>query len=110
MADQDVEITAPPKRAGNKRRVARKAFASRIPARIISVDGTCFFRREVCDIPQIGAKLATIDSAHVPDSFFLALSAYGAAHRSCTFVWRTAKEVGVEFSGIAADKVAPGRR
>jgi PilZ domain len=87
----------------------RRVFVRPIPARIISPDGTRFINCEVRDISQTGAKLATIDATQVPDSFFLALSASGAAHRNCSVIWRTAKEIGVQFSKNAADKVAPGR-
>ena len=80
-----------------RRRAPRRVLAVRLPAKIVSVDGTRAFRCEVCDISQSGAKLATVDAATVPDTFFLALSSQGGAHRSCSVVWRTAKEIGVQF-------------
>jgi hypothetical protein len=81
----------------NQRRGNRQTFAAPRVARIISVDGTRSFQCKVSDISQSGAKLTTIDAGTVPDTFFLALSANGSAHRSCEIVWRTAKAVGVRF-------------
>jgi hypothetical protein len=51
----------------------------------------------LCDASQEGAQLAVADPAGLPDEFILALSADGAARRHCRVVWRTERQVGVEF-------------
>jgi len=63
----------------------------------VSVDGTRAFRGEICDISQSGARISTLDAPSVPETFFLMLSTYGTAHRSCELVWRSSKEIGVRF-------------
>jgi hypothetical protein len=51
----------------------------------------------VRDISFIGARLAFISTAYIPDSFSLT---FDAAHtlRPCRVTWRTATQIGVEFS------------
>jgi hypothetical protein len=51
----------------------------------------------LCDASQEGAQLAVADPDSLPDEFTLALSADGAARRRCRVIWRTEKQIGVEF-------------
>jgi hypothetical protein len=51
----------------------------------------------LCDASEKGAQLTVSAPEKVPENFILALSADGAATRYCRVVWRTDKQVGVEF-------------
>jgi PilZ domain len=93
-ADTPKKSSAP---RDDRRRASRQPFSPPYNARIVSVDGTRFFPCRVSDVSQSGAKLAIIEGAKIPDTFFLALSSRGSAHRNCEVVWRTAKAVGVRF-------------
>jgi len=81
-----------------RRKSARRSLTVQMLARIMTVDGTRAFRCEVRDISETGARLSTFDAPKVPDTFFLALSDHGTAHRSCEVMWRSPKELGVRFS------------
>jgi hypothetical protein len=50
----------------------------------------------VRDISSLGARLAFVSTAFVPDNFSLT---FDAAHtlRACRVAWRTGTEIGVEF-------------
>ncbi len=49
------------------------------------------------DISDTGAKLDVQDASAIPDRFVLSLSNRGRARRKCQVVWRSEKQVGVEF-------------
>jgi len=51
----------------------------------------------ICDISEGGARLILKDDAELPESFFLVLSANGAARRRCRLIWRDGLAVGVKF-------------
>src|SRR5262249_17178114 len=93
-ADDPKKASAP---RDNRRRASRQPFSPPFNARIVSIDGARFFPCRISDVSQSGAKLAIIDSTEIPDTFFLALSSRGTAHRNCEIVWRKAKVIGVRF-------------
>jgi hypothetical protein len=51
----------------------------------------------VRDISSLGARLAFMSTAYIPDGFALT---FDSAHtlRPCRVAWRSATEIGVEFS------------
>jgi hypothetical protein len=51
----------------------------------------------VRDISSLGARLAFVSTAYIPDSFSLT---FDAAHtlRPCRVAWRSGTQIGVEFS------------
>ena len=51
----------------------------------------------VADISDTGARLDVDGPEDLPDRFVLMLSDSGAARRFCRLVWRSAKQVGVQF-------------
>jgi hypothetical protein len=51
----------------------------------------------LCDASQEGAQLTVAEPNSLPDEFILALSSDGAARRRCRVMWRTEKQIGVEF-------------
>jgi hypothetical protein len=76
-----------------RRRVRRtNVFKS---AKIISMQSSrdCIVR----DISTLGARLALISTAYVPDNFDLTFDA-ARTLRGCRVVWRTETQVGVEFN------------
>jgi hypothetical protein len=83
-----------------KRLAARRYSRKPGPALIVLADGARFFRCEVCNISGTGAKLATPDAQDVPNSFFLRLAIDGMMHRHCQVVWRSAEELGIQFSSM----------
>jgi hypothetical protein len=50
----------------------------------------------VRDISALGARLAFISTAYVPDTFDLTFDA-GRTLRPCRAAWRTGTQIGVEF-------------
>jgi len=52
----------------------------------------------VRDISSLGARLAFVSTAFIPDNFELT---FDSAHtlRGCRVVWRSATQIGVEFQG-----------
>ena len=79
----------------DKRKTVRRAVT--YPAFLDFGDGSPARRCTLCDASQEGALLAVADPRSVPDEFILALSSVGAARRRCRVVWRSEREVGVEF-------------
>lgn len=67
------------------------------PAFIDLGDGSPTRECTLCDASQEGAQLAVADPNSLPNEFILALSADGAARRRCRVMWRTEKQIGVEF-------------
>ena len=67
------------------------------PAFLDLGDGSPARECTLCDASQEGAQLAIADPDSLPDEFILALSADGAARRRCRVMWRTEKQIGVEF-------------
>ena len=50
----------------------------------------------VRDISSLGAKLAFVSTAYLPDNFSLTFDS-ARTLRSCRVAWRTGTEIGVEF-------------
>jgi hypothetical protein len=78
-----------------KRKKLRRSVT--YPAFLDLGDGSPALVCTLCDASQEGAQLAVADSKSLPDEFILALSADGAARRHCRVVWRTERQIGVEF-------------
>jgi hypothetical protein len=89
-----------------KRKKLRRSVT--YPAFLDLGDGSPALVCTLCDASQEGAQLAVADSESLPDEFILALSADGAARRHCRVVWRTERQIGVEF--LKDGKVAPAAR
>jgi hypothetical protein len=49
------------------------------------------------DISETGARLDVGESADLPERFLLLLSKNGQPRRLCRVVWRSGKQVGVQF-------------
>ena len=78
-----------------KRKKLRRSIT--YPAFLDLGDGSPALVCTLCDASQEGAQLAVADPKILPDEFILALSADGAARRHCRVVWRTERQIGVEF-------------
>ena len=78
-----------------KRKILRRSVT--YPAFLDLGDGSPARECILCDASQEGAQLTVADPKSLPDEFILALSSDGAARRRCRVVWRTEKQVGVEF-------------
>ena len=78
-----------------KRRNLRRTVS--YPAFLDLGDGLPARECTLCDASQEGAQLAVADPDSLPNEFILALSADGAARRRCRVMWRTEKQIGVEF-------------
>jgi hypothetical protein len=76
-------------------------------ARLVGADGTDLVTCQVADISRTGAHLKTDEAASLPDHFLLFLAANGAVRRRCLVVWRSKKDIGVEF---VAEDPRHGRR
>jgi PilZ domain len=79
------------------RRFDRRAFE-----RIVALDlgdGAASTTCEVIDISQGGARLRPLmcTPKMLPERFVLLLSACGRVRRSCRVIWRSARELGVQF-------------
>jgi len=53
------------------------------------------------DASDSGARIDVEDSKIVPDDFLLLLAGNASARRKCHVVWRTPRQVGVKFKGLA---------
>jgi hypothetical protein len=53
----------------------------------------------ISDISDHGGKIACENVSQVPDKFVLFLTPDGKAARSCKVVWRSDKEIGLQFFG-----------
>ena len=89
-----------------KRKKLRRSIT--YPAFLDLGDGSPALVCTLCDASQEGAQLAVADPKILPDEFILALSADGAARRHCRVVWRTERQIGVEF--LKDGKIAPTAR
>src|SRR4051794_34296106 len=78
-----------------KRKKLRRTIT--YPAFLDLGDGSPALVCTLCDASQEGAQLAVADPGSLPDEFVLQLSSDGAARRDCRVVWRTERQVGVEF-------------
>lgn len=90
MANQSVE----------KRRHRRRAmtpFTARIDA-----DGASW-ACQVSDISESGVRLSVQSGEDIPAEFMLLLSARGTVQRRCRIAWRTADELGAEFTARQPD-------
>ncbi len=70
-------------------------------AHVLADNGT---EQHVCivrDVSDTGARLQFTDAAAVPNRFTLALRSRYRPRRRCRVVWRTDKELGVEFTAPA---------
>jgi hypothetical protein len=69
-------------------------------ALVCSADGKPIAGCQLCDVSAVGARLALAapELAKLPDEFILVLAKRAKVHRRCRVVWRTAEEVGVQFS------------
>jgi hypothetical protein len=83
-----------------KRRFDRKAF-ERMAALDLG-DGSASATCEILDISDGGARLRPLMCAPkmLPERFTLVLSACGKVRRSCSVMWRSEAELGVQFHGL----------
>jgi hypothetical protein len=61
---------------------------------------------QVCtlsDISETGARIDVQSADDLPDHFLLWLAANGSARRTCSVVWRKAKQIGVKFEQPLAE-------
>lgn len=92
--------------AVRKSRSSRRKLTAPLAAWIVSSDGTRRYRCQIVDISEGGARIAAGNVAEIPQSFFLALSASGSAHRTCELVWRNDTHAGVRFIRPASSTIA----
>ena len=69
----------------------------RLQALITDLDGAVVAPCTLANVSASGAKLTLKTPVEVPDTFTLVLSKGGAVRRQCEVVWRTEKEIGVQF-------------
>ena len=79
----------------DKRKKARKAL--RYTAWLHLGKGKPRLNCAVADISETGARLDIEAPQDLPIRFILMLSGSGAARRLCRTVWRSSKQVGVQF-------------
>jgi hypothetical protein len=81
------------RRTGSRHTLNRDAL-------VCSADGKPIAGCHLCDVSAAGARLAlpAPEIAKLPDEFILVLAKRAKVHRRCRVVWRTAEEVGVQFS------------
>jgi hypothetical protein len=86
---------------GEKRNSRRVRFDSKVPARMMGIDGTWQRECVVDDISDGGAKLTVSGSiGNLPlQEFFLVLSSTGLAYRHCKLAWVNGEQIGVSFQG-----------
>jgi hypothetical protein len=51
----------------------------------------------LADISDSGARLSLADNSDIPSLFVMYLTENGGAQRDCRIVWRSPKEIGVQF-------------
>ena len=64
----------------------------------------------ISDISHTGARLDVENPDDLPERFRLLFSAPGSVDRKCHIVWRSAKQVGVEFEKAVAGRRPPTAR
>jgi hypothetical protein len=63
----------------------------------------------ISDISHTGARLDVENPDDLPERFRLLFSAPGSVDRKCHIVWRTTKQVGVEFEKASEKRRPPVR-
>jgi hypothetical protein len=76
----------------------RRAHRTRVfqSAKIVTNLSSSVYNCIVRDISPLGARIALMSTAHVPDTFELTFDS-ARTLRSCRVAWRTQMEIGVEF-------------
>jgi hypothetical protein len=74
------------------------------PACIVDDAGALIDECTLADISEGGARLALGSAREVPAEFTLLLSRDGAIQRRCRVLWRTAADIGVEFTAVTSDE------
>ncbi|GJE60181.1 PilZ domain-containing protein [Methylobacterium trifolii] len=68
---------------------------------LITIDEHTSIPCLIYDLSSIGARLVSLDTQAVPQTFLLSAGRFGAA-LVCSVMWRTAEEIGARFDRAAA--------